>query len=71
MSKILKFILDIILFIPRLILDSVTNIFKLLILLLIIVGVVLYLGKYSINSFFSSTEKTITVEHEKTEQSDK
>ena len=62
MSKIFKFILDIILFIPRLILDSIVNFFKWIILLLIIVGAVLYLGKHSISSFFSPVKKVITIE---------
>jgi hypothetical protein len=67
MSKILKFILDIILFIPRLIMDSIASLFKLIILLVIIVAAVLYFGKYSIKSFFSPTEKAITVEPTKSE----
>lgn len=59
MSYIFKFILNVILFVPRLILDSITSLFKLLLLLVIIVGAVLYLGKYSVKSFFSPSEKVV------------
>lgn len=67
MTKIVKFIMYIILFIPRLILDSIASVFKLIILLVIIVGAILYFGNYSIKSFFTPTEKVIAVEPKKEE----
>jgi hypothetical protein len=68
MSKVVKFLLSIILFIPKLILDSVASLFKLIILLVIIVAAVFYLGNYSVKSFFSPAHKEIKIEPKKIEE---
>ncbi|MGI4776316.1 MAG: hypothetical protein ACRYE9_05325 [Janthinobacterium lividum] len=55
MLKIFRFFLSVILFIPKLILDSIFGFFKLILLLVIVVTAVFYAGNYSIKSFFSGT----------------
>lgn len=53
MLHILKFFLNIILFIPRLIIGAIGSFFKLLIISIIIIAIALYYGGHTVTNLFS------------------
>lgn len=62
MSKIIKFIFNIIFFIPKLLLESIGSLFKLILLLVIIGVLIIYGGKYSVKKFFEPSQKSSSTE---------
>lgn len=60
MYKIFKFFLSIIFFIPKIILDSIFSVFKLMILMVVILVALYYGGNYYVKNFFSTAYHTYT-----------